>query len=134
MASFSSQIDNWTRKSLIRMDAVTKQAMQDLAEATNEPRAKGGLMPVKTSFLRNSFAADVNTTPKGDGATRFSMKPIIVAIMKAQLGDRVVFGWSANYAPYMESRYAFIRSNAQRWPDIVREAVKKVKRDYNDAI
>lgn len=131
MASFSSQIDNWTRKSLVRMDAVAKQSMQDLAEATNEPRAKGGPMPVKTSFLRNSFGADVNTIPKGDGATRFSMQPIILAIMKAQLGDRVVFGWSASYAPYMEAKYAFIRANAQRWPDIVREAVKKVKRDYN---
>ena len=130
MASFTNQIDNWVRKSQTRMDAVFKQSAQDLAEAVQEPRAKGGRMPVDTGYLRNSFCADVNSVPTGNGDHRFSMQPIIVAIMRAQLGDRVVFGWSANYAVYMEARYAFVRSNAQRWNEIVRDAVAKVKRDY----
>lgn len=134
MTSFSSQIDNWVRKSQTRMDAVFKQAAQDLSEEVQKPRAKGGLMPVDTGYLRNSFAASVNTVPTGNGDERFTMQPIIAALLQARLGDRVVFGWSANYAPYIEARYGFLRLNAQRWPDIVREAVKQVKRDYNDAI
>lgn len=130
MTNFSTQIDNWTRKSLTRMDAVFKTAAQELAEKVQEPRAKGGLMPVDTGFLRNSFAGAVNSIPGGSGERAFSMQPITAAIMQARMGDRIVFGYGAKYAPHMESRYGFIRSNVQNWDRIVSDAVRTVRSQY----
>jgi len=130
MTSFAQSIDNWTRMSELRMEAVFKQAAQDAAEAVQTPKAKGGRMPVDTGYLRNSFAGAVNSFPSADGNTPFSMSPIIAAIIRARLGDRIVFGWSANYAVYMEAENAFVRANVQNWPQIVRGAVTTVRSQY----
>src|SRR5690625_5782361 len=86
MTSFAQSIDNWTRMSELRMEAVFKQAAQDAAEAVQTPKAKGGRMPVDTGYLRNSFAGAVNSFPSADGNTPFSMSPIIAAIIRARLG------------------------------------------------
>lgn len=130
MTGFAKSIDNWTRMSELRMDAVFKQAAQDVAEAVQTPKAKGGRMPVDTGYLRNSFAGAVNSFPSADGNVPFSMNPIIAEIIKARLGDRIVFGWSANYAVYMEAENAFVRANVQNWPQIVRGAVTTVRSQY----
>lgn len=130
MTGFAQSIDNWTRMSELRMEAVFKQAAQDVAEAVQTPKAKGGRMPVDTSYLRNSFGGAVNSFPSADGNTPFSMTPIIEAIIQARLGDRIVFGWSANYAVYMEAENAFVRANAQKWPQFVRGAVTTVRSQY----
>ena len=51
----------------------------------------------------------------------------MLAINKATLGDRIVFGWTAEYARYMEARYGFARAAAINWPNYVNEAARRVE-------
>jgi len=120
-------INQWVAQSRARLEAVWKTAAQDIVREIQTPRAKNGRMPVDTSFLRNSFAADINADPSGDGNSSYSAGPISIVINRAKIGDRVVFGWGANYAIYMEARYSFLRSAAQNWQQIVDKAAQKVK-------
>ncbi len=121
-------ISQWVAQTEERLNAVFRTAAQDTAREVQTPRAKGGKLPVDTAFLRNSFAADINTTPSGNGNSSYSSGPISIVIGRAKIGDRVVFGWGANYAVYMEARYGFLRSAAQNWQQIVDKAAKKVQR------
>ena len=120
-------VSQWAAQSQARLDAVFKEAAQEIAREVQTPRAKGGKMPVDTSFLRNSFAADVNSPPSGDGTSSYTAGPISIVINRARIGDRVVFGWAASYAIYMESKYSFLRSAAQNWQQIVDRSAQKVK-------
>jgi len=120
-------IDQWVAKSQARLEAVWKTAAQDIAREMQTPRAKNGRMPVDTSYLRNSFSADINATPSGNGETPYTSGPISIVINRAKIGDRVVFGWSAQYAIYVEARYGFLRSATQNWQQIVDKAAQKVK-------
>ena len=119
-------IAEWVAKSEARLDAVWKTAAQDIAKEVQTPRAKGGRMPVDTSFLRNSFAANVNATPTGNGDSAYSSGPVSIVINRAKIGDQVVFGWAAQYAIFVEVKYSFVRHAAQNWQQIVNKAAQKV--------
>jgi len=120
-------IGEWVAKSQSRLDAVWKTAAQDIVREVQTPRAKGGRMPVDTSYLRNSFSADVNKTPSGNGNSAYTSGPISIVINRAKIGDTVVFGFAAQYAIFVEVKYSFIRHAAQNWQQIVNKAAKKVK-------
>jgi len=123
----SVTIAEWVAKSEARLDAVWKTAAQDIAREVQTPRAKNGRMPVDTSYLRNSFSADINKTPSGNGNSAYTSGPISIVINRAKIGDQVVFGWAAQYSIYMEAKYSFVRHAAQNWQQIVNKAAKKVK-------
>lgn len=134
-SNFADQVGAFVAKSEGRMTAVFRQSVQDVINEAQEPRGSGGNMPVDTGFLRNSGQAALNNTPSGEsvkpdnyaGGT-WSADEAALIISRAQLGDRVVFGWVANYAPYMERRYGFLRLAAQNWPDIVRKNAQKLEK------
>lgn len=131
---FASQVGAFVAKSDARMTAVFRQSAQDLINEAQEPRGSGGNMPVDTGFLRNSGQAQLNTLPSGE-----SMKPdnfaggtwdaqeAVLIINQAKLGDRIIFGWTANYAPYMEARYGFLRLAAQNWQQTVTKNAKRLE-------
>ena len=120
-------IAEWVAKSEARLDAVWKTAAQDIVREIQTPRAKNGRMPVQSSFLRNSFSADINKTPSGNGNSAYTSGPISIVINRAKIGDTVVFGFAAKYSIYMEARYSFVRHAAQNWQQIVIKAAQKVK-------
>ena len=120
-------IDQWVAKSQARLDAVWKTAAQDIAREVQTPSAKGGKMRVDSGYLRNSFAADINATPSGNGETPYTNGPISIVINRAKIGDRVVFGWSAQYSVFVEARFSFLRSAAQNWQQIVDKSAQKVR-------
>jgi len=120
-------IDQWVAKSQARLKAVWKTAARDIAKEMQTPRAKNGKLPLDTGFLRNSFSADVNKIPSGNGSSAYAAGPISIVINRAKIGDQVVFGWAANYAIYMEVRYSFLRSAAQNWQQIVDKSAQKVR-------
>lgn len=135
MASFEQQVLAWQRKAERAMTATLRESAQDLSEEANTSRFKGGLTPVDTSFLINSFSGAVNSTPRGEGErptgyqpSPFDMGPVLLATNKVKIGDRLVLGWTANYAKYMEAKYAFMRSAAQNWPTITERAARRVRR------
>ena len=117
------------------MEGTLKEAAQDLTKQANESRFKSGNTPIDTGFLRNSFTGAVNsipsgedTPPKGYKNTDFDAGPALLAINKVKIGDRLVLGWTAQYAVYMEARYSFMRRAAQNWPQIAERAARKVRR------
>jgi len=120
-------INQWVAQSQARLEAVWKTAAQDIAREVQTPSAKGGKMRVDTSYLRNSFAASVNSTPTGNGNSSYSEGPVSIVIGRAKIGDTVVFGWAAQYSIYVEARYGFLRSATQNWQQIVDKAAQKVK-------
>jgi len=120
-------INQWVAQSQARLEAVWKTAAQDIAREVQTPRSKNGKLPLDTGYLRNSFSADVNKTPSGNGNSAYTSGPISIVINRAKIGDTVVFGWSANYAVYVEARFSFLRSAAQNWQQIVNKAAQKVK-------
>ena len=123
----SVTIAEWVAKSQARLDAVWKTAAQDIAREVQTPIAKSGRLPVDTSYLRNSFAASINSTPSGNGDSAYSSGPVSIVINRAKIGDQVVFGWAAQYSIYMEAKYSFVRHAAQNWQQIVNKAAQKVK-------
>jgi hypothetical protein len=131
---FASQVGAFVAKSTPRMTAVFRQSAQDLIEEAQRPRGSGGNMPVDTGFLRNSGVAALNNTPSGEsikpdsyaGGTWDSDAAALI-ISRAQLGDRIIFGWTARYSVYMEARYRFLRLAAQNWNSIVQRNAKRLE-------
>lgn len=125
--SFEAQVNAWARKTEARMTAVFRSSMQEVARQAQEPIAKGGNMPVDTGFLRNSGQAALNRLPSGDSSPG-NMDASAVTIARANLGDEIIFGWTANYARAMEARYAFMRSAADNWQQIVISEARNIQR------
>lgn len=131
--SFGDQIKNWRNKTSLRMQLVFQESIQDLGKEANESRYKGGNMPVVTGFLTNSLSAALNAVPTGlsEPPPNYSQlnwdnTNFLLVVNQAEIGDRVTIGYTANYAPYMEARYGFLRLAAQNWPQIVKRVTKRV--------
>lgn len=126
MANFSvGDLRSWASKTEIRMEAVVKTSLQDAVDEMQEPRAKGGRMPVDTGFMRNSAGAALNALPSSNGD--YSQGATAVVINRLKIGDTFYFGWAANYAPFMNNRYGFLDLPVQNWDNIVIKAIKKVR-------
>ena len=133
--SFEATIAAWVKQSQAGMTAVAQEAAQELSEEVTMKRAKGGNMPVDTGFLVNSYAAALNSVPSGEASggsgykrTDFDMAPITIVLNKLKAGDRLVMGFTANYAQQMEARYFFVRLAAQNWQQYVSKAARKIER------
>ena len=131
--SFEQQVLAWQRKAEAAMEATLKESAQDLTEQMLKPQAKGGHMPVDTGALRNSFTAAVNSMPRGPETAAgvpadFDMQPIVLAINRVKLGDRLAVGTAMNYSGVMEARYAYLRSAVQNWDTITERAARRVRR------
>lgn len=127
-----ADMDKWIKQSQVRLDAVVKQSAQDLVNTAQTPRAKGGNMPVVTSFLRNSLMGSTSGMPSGSSSPG-NEQQITLTIFRAKPGDTIYLGYVANYARHMERRYAFVRLAAQQWQDIVTRNANKLRgmRDGN---
>jgi hypothetical protein len=129
MRSFYAQVDAWTRKSERRMEAVFKESTQRLIAEAQTPRGAGGKLPVDTGFLRATGQASLVGPPIGpsrqvEGAPS---NDYAVVILGATIGSTIYFGWTAEYAIYMEARYGFARSAVQNWPLIVARVITEAK-------
>ena len=136
--TFAEQVGAFIAKSDERMEAVYKTAIQDTVNEAQKERGRGGNMPVDTGFLRATGDAALNKLPSGeslpfskDGAYKWSSTASLIIINQAKLGDSVYFGWSANYAPFMERRYGFARLAAQNWNQIVKRAALALEKRAN---
>ena len=133
--TFEEQVGAFVAKSNERMTAVYKQAIQATVNEAQKERGKGGNMPVDTGFLRASGDAALNNLPSGEttntaegGTVKWNSTASLLVINSAKLGDNVFFGWSANYAQYMERRYGFTRLAIQNWDQNVKKAAEALER------
>ena len=120
---YLGDLDQWALKSSERMEAVAKQAIQDMTDDIQRPRASGGRMPVDTGTLRNSAGASLSGSPETG-----NLGSLEGALIKMQIGDTYTFGWGANYARFMNNKYGFLSLPVQNWNQYVYRAIQKVKR------
>lgn len=126
---FTADVKAWVEKTEARLTAVYRTSLQDLANEVRIPTSQGGNMPVVTGNLRRSLVASNGTMPSVTANSNFpdSSSQITGIIARTRPGDRFFLGFQAVYARPMERKYAFVRLASQRWPDIVKSAMVKVK-------
>jgi len=121
-------LDQWTKKTEKRIDAVLKDATQSVVALAQQTKAKGGRMPVDTGNLRNSLQSSVAGGAMGEGASSYIM---VAGNMKG--GDLATFTWTAEYAAAVNNGNRgrpgahFVEGAVDQWPAIVRASIAKAK-------
>ena len=123
-----STLDQWTKKTEKRIDAVLKDATQSVVAIAQQTKAKGGRMPVDTGNLRNSLQSSVAGGAMGEGKESYIM---VAAGMNG--GDLATFTWTAEYAAAVNNGNRgrpgahFVEGAVDQWPAIVRASIAKAK-------
>ena len=132
-----STLDQWTKKTEKRIDAVLKDATQTTIAIAQKTKAKGGRMPVITNNLRDSLESSIAGGAKGDGEESYIL---VAGNMKG--GDLATFTWTAEYArrvndgftgpdklgrTYSQVGAHFVEGAVDQWPAIVRASIAKAK-------
>jgi len=121
-------LDQWTKKTEKRIDAVLKDATQSVVAVAQQTKAKGGRMPVDTGNLRNSLQSSVAGGAMGEGKESYIM---VAGNMKG--GDLATFTWTAEYAAAVNNGNRgrpgahFVEGAVDQWPAIVRASIAKAK-------
>ncbi|MBA8908853.1 HK97 gp10 family phage protein [Aminobacter ciceronei] len=134
MASFSATVGQWAQKVEGALEAVFKEAAQELVSQLNQ------LVPVgETGFLRSSLMASTTAMPTLTRANPGMSVPadigdILLVINSADLGDTIYLGYTANYAAFVHfgaqgrTPRPWVTMVAQRWEMIVAEKATEVRR------
>ena len=121
-------LDQWTKKTEKRIDAVLKDATQSVVAVAQVSRDKGGRMPVITNFLRDSLESSIAGGAKGDGEESYIL---VAGNMKG--GDLATFTWTAEYAAAVNNGNRgrpgahFVEGAVDQWTAIVRASTAKAK-------
>ena len=133
-------LDQWTKKTERRIDAVLKDATQSVVAVAQVSRDKGGRMPVITGNLRNSLQSSVAGGASGQGEESYIM---VAAGING--GDLATFTWGNSKHPYarrvnngftgadsLGRTYSqvgahFVEVAVDQWPAIVRASIAKAK-------
>ncbi len=130
-------LDQWTKKTERRIDAVLKDAAQSVIAVAQKSKGHGGRMPVITNKLRGSLQSSIAGGASGEG----EKSHILVApLMKG--GDLATFTWTAKYARRVNNGFVgddklgrtynqvgahFVEGAVDQWPAIVRASIAKAK-------
>jgi len=123
-----AQLDQWTKKTERRIDAVLKDATQTVISVAQTPKSKGGRLPVDTGNLRNSLQSSVAGGAMNEGASSYIM---VAGNMKG--GDVATFTWTAEYAAAVNNGNRgrpgahFVEGAVDQWPAVVRASIAKAK-------
>jgi len=123
-----AQLDQWTKKTERRIDAVLKDATQTVISVAQTPKSKGGELPVDTGNLRNSLRSSIAGGASGEGKESYIM---VAGNMKG--GDLATFTWTAEYAAAVNNGNRgrpgahFVEGAVDQWPAIVRASIAKAK-------
>ena len=138
MAKYTfATLDQWTKKTQQRIDAVLKDATQSVVAVAQVSRDKGGRMPVITNKLRGSLQSSIAGGASGEGE-----KSHILVAAQMKGGDLGTFVWTAEYArrvndgftgpdklgrTYSQVGAHFVEGAVDQWPAIVRASIRKAK-------
>ena len=135
-----AQLDQWTKKTEKRIDAVLKDATQSVVAVAQQTKAKGGRMPVITGNLRNSLQSSIAGGASGEGEASH-----ILVAPQMKGGDLATFTWGNSEYPYarrvnngftgadsLGRTYSqvgahFVEGAVDQWPAIVRASIAKAK-------
>lgn len=135
---FIADVEKFRTLTKDKMLRVAKQSIQDTIRIAQTTGAKGGDMPVDTSFLRNSLVVELNSAEKArsnpeageDSST--GLDSVVLGLSSLQLGDIMSVSWVAKYAV---KRHYLVNANgglwrdkaAQQWQRIVEKNAKAVR-------
>jgi hypothetical protein len=139
--SFSAAVAQWADKVEGAVEAVFKEATQEVVEEMQKPTGQGGRMRVDTGFLRASLLASSTSMPAINALAKpidgraytpdFAQVEAVIA--GADIGDTLYFGYTAAYAGHREygsngqPADGFVRVAAQNWPVIVDRKAAELK-------
>jgi len=130
-------LDQWTKKTEKRIDAVLKDAAQSVIAVAQTSKGHGGRMPVITNTLRGSLESSIAGGASGEGE---SSHILVAPTMKG--GDVATFTWTAEYARRVNNGFTgadslgrnysqvgahFVEGAVDQWPAIVRASIRKAK-------
>jgi len=121
-------LDQWTKKTEKRIDAVLKDATQSVVAVAQVSRDKGGRMPVITNTLRGSLQSSI-----AGGAFAEGEASHILVAPQMKGGDVATFTWTAEYAAAVNNGNRgrpgahFVEGAVDQWPAIVRASIAKAK-------
>jgi hypothetical protein len=126
--SFAADLQRFGAKVQRRALDVARESIQDVIDDAQTPKDKGGRMPVRTGFLRNSLASGLNGSfgPPDENS-------YILTIGQLDLGDVARFAWTAEYAIFQElgtSAFAgnhFVGVAAAKWPQFVEANARRIR-------
>lgn len=125
--TFSAKIAAFATDTEKRIGDVVRESALLVDQELARPKDAGGNLPVVSGNLRASRAASTIGMPpvlwrqkefNGNDAS------IAAVIMGAPLGASIWIGFQAPYARKVEEKHGFVRLAAQRWDQIVEEAVR----------
>ena len=125
--SFASAIKGWADKTEEAQTDILHQSLRLLVEEVTRPKSAGGHLPVVTGNLQKSVAVSTLGPVTMDFRTkkfRNSADSVNNSIAGVEVGSTAYIGFRAPYAHKAEADSGFIRLAAQRWPQILAEAVK----------
>jgi hypothetical protein len=121
-------LDQWTKKTERRIDAVLKDATQSVVAVAQVSRDKGGRMPVITNTLRGSLQSSI-----AGGAFAEGEASHILVAPQMKGGDVATFTWTAEYAAAVNNGNRgrpgahFVEGAVDQWTAIVRASTAKAK-------
>ena len=121
-------LDQWTKKTQQRIDAVLKDATQSVVAVAQVSRDKGGRMPVITNTLRGSLQSSI-----AGGAFAEGEASHILVAPQMKGGDVATFTWTAEYAAAVNNGNRgrpgahFVEGAVDQWTAIVRASTAKAK-------
>ena len=121
-------LDQWTKKTEKRIDAVLKDATQSVVAVAQVSRDKGGRMPVITNTLRGSLQSSI-----AGGAFAEGEASHILVAPQMKGGDVATFTWTAEYAAAVNNGNRgrpgahFVEGAVDQWTAIVRASTAKAK-------
>ena len=121
-------LDQWTKKTEKRIDAVLKDATQSVIAVAQTSKGHGGRMPVITNTLRDSLQSSIAGGASGEGE---SSHILVAPLMEG--GDVATFTWTAEYAAAVNNGNRgrpgahFVEGAVDQWPAVVRASITKAK-------
>ena len=123
-----AQLDQWTKKTEKRIDAVLKDATQSVIAVAQTSKGHGGRMPVITNTLRDSLESSIAGGASGEGEESYIL---VAGNMKG--GDLATFVWRAEYSAAVNNGRDgrpgahFVEGAVDQWTAIVRASTAKAK-------
>ncbi|MCW0979411.1 HK97 gp10 family phage protein [Agrobacterium sp. BT-220-3] len=136
--TLSASVRQFANMTKLQMRNVFAESVQDVVDAAQLPRAKGGRIPVDTGNLRNSLASGLNGTMGAPDASSY-----VVTLSQMEIGDIAQFAWTAPYARRIELGFSgkdslgrtyeqagthFLSSAVAQWPQFVTANAARLKK------
>jgi hypothetical protein len=147
--AFSAVVSDWVLETNKRLIAVFRTAASMVIEEMQTTKNQGGLNRIEFGHHLASLQVGINTPAQEairkaptTPAKPFGMGSVDVAIAGAEIGDTVMASYGMVYSlrleygfegtdslgrTYSQQPYAFVRTAAQHWPDIVKKAEEMAK-------